>query len=611
MRHQAGTKVLVVVLLLAAAACQPVQRATTAVGPTPNTTGALLAPRSEARPATPTSRSSATNSTRAAGPTAASDVAGTSAESPGTLTLYGRTEGLLEPLVAVSVDEGQAVWAVSHIALYVLRPGSTRFRRYTDADGLHIGKAAQPGIMTVAGGRTGEGFVGYNGFDIDDVQNDMRRSAGKMDHISLRDDGTLEIEHVDMHNDDFVEGSASEGGITASDFSFHEDRGARRMLYDHTYHPGTLYIGWNHGVGRMDWGHPDPKTGLPYADHIHPTVALLNGTPAMGEWRALALDPVARRGVDGRVRPPGELFMGGEYTAGAIDWTPSLYAWSRNEENPVTLTFERPPVFAVAADGDPVNIRAIAITHDGTVFFASGPHWDRRNDPMRGIARWDGTEFGYIDPVEIGLPTRAILDMVDLPDDTLAFAMEDGLFRWDPRTNLTLRVRGLPSGPVASLYLDTLVSPAAVYVTTGAGLAVVQESWTSPDQAAIRAAALATTEPQTIAQKASALGVSLEQRVSTTPADPGAGEAMEARFQVRNTGARPVTVEYFLVGVRDPAGANVDFPPSTPVTLQPGETFLYAQARALPEPGAYILWPALYNGTAWIELAPRTVLQVK
>jgi hypothetical protein len=537
-------------------------------------------------------------------------MAPTSVASPGTPTVYGRSEGLTEPIVDVSVDEGENVWAVSHAALYILRPGSNRFRRYTDADGLHIARAAPPGIMTVAGGRSGEGFVGYNGFDIDDVQHDIRRFAGKMDHIGLRDDGSLAVDHVDIHNDDYVQGSASEGGITDSDFSFHEDRGTRRMLYDHTYHPGTLYIGWNHGVGRMDWSHPDPKSGLPYADHIHPTAAGSDRTPRMGEWRALALDPVARTGTDGRLRAAGELFMGGQYAAGAIDWTSSLYSWARNEQNPFAQVFENPPVFEVDRDGDPVNIRAIAITHDGTVFFASGPQWDPKNDPLRGIARWDGTQFAYIDPFEIGLPTRAILDMVALPDDTLAIGAGDGLFRWDPRTNLTLRIPGLPSAPVASLYLDSTVSPVALYVPTDAGLAVVRDNWTSPDLTAARTEARATPEPDTTIDQPSDLGISLEQQVSTTPADAAAGEAVEARFEVRNTGPQPVTVAYFLIGVRDPAGANVDFPPSTPVKLQPGETFLYAQAQVFPVAGAYILWPALYNGTTWIELGPHTVLQV-
>jgi len=602
---QVAKRALVALMLLTATACQPARGPSTGVSPTPDTTGALLAPTSETRQPTPAGGSSTTD----AGPTATSGLESTSIESPGT-TLYGRSQGITEPIVDVSVDEGQTVWAVSRIALYILRPGSTRFQRYTDSDGLHISLAAVPGIMTVAGGRAGEGFVGYNGFDIDDVQNDMRRFAGKMDHISLADDGTLAVEHVDIHNDDYVEGSATGGGITDSDFSFNDDRGARRMLYDHTYHPGTLYIGWNHGVDRMDWGHPDPKTGLPYADHVHATAFLPDGTARMGEWRALALDPVARRASDGLVREPGELFMGGEYTAGAVDWTSSLYDWSSEEKNPFSLNFAKPPVFAVAQDGDPVNIRAIAITHDGSVFFASGPQCDPRHDPMRGIARWDGTRFSYVDPLDIGLPSRAILDMVALADDTLAIAMEDGLFRWDPRNNVVVRTPGLPSGPTGSLYLDSLVSPPALYVTTRSGLAVLQENSTSPVQAAIPAQLSGTSEPEAVAADAPEVGISLEQQVSTTPDEPAAGDTVEARFEVRNTGSLPITVNYFLVGARDPSDANVDFPPSTPVELQPGETFLYAQSRALPVPGAYTLWPALYNGTTWIELGPRTTLQV-
>jgi hypothetical protein len=388
-----------------------------------------------------------------------------------TPTLYGDAQGLMEEIVDASADEAKNIWAVSNSALYVMRAGQTSFRRYTDADGLHLANAEPPGIMTVAGGHANEGFVGYNGADITDTQNDPLRTKGKMDHVGLNADGSLAVTHIDIHNDDYVVGNEN-------DFTYNEDRGARRMLYDHSFHPGTLYIGWNHGVTRMDWGHNDPTSGLPYADHVHPVVYNLGGTEMMAEWRALALDPTPREG-----HAPGVLWMGGEFTAGAIDWTPVLYDWSRNERNPFIEAFgpsdpslslsDLPPVFPVAQAADPVNIRGIAITHDGTVWFASGPQWNPPTDAMLGIATWNGAGFNYIDPGSIGLPTREIIDMVAMPDDTLAIGTTEGLFCYDPATHVLTPVNGLPSNQINHLWVDTSVTPAALYVATPAGVAIL------------------------------------------------------------------------------------------------------------------------------------------
>ena len=60
---------------------------------------------------------------------------------------------------------------------------------------------------------------------------------------------------------------------------------------------------------------------------------------------------------------------------------------------------------------------------------------------------------------------------------------------------------------------------------------------------------------------------------------------------------------HFLVGARDPANANVDFPASAPVTLQPGQSYSYSASRSFATAGSYSAWPAYYDGTNWTQLA--------
>ena len=104
--------------------------------------------------------------------------------------------------------------------------------------------------------------------------------------------------------------------------------------------------------------------------------------------------------------------------------------------------------------------------------------------------------------------------------------------------------------------------------------------------------------------------VVLETDLTLAPMAPGAGKTVEARFAARNVSQGPVTIPYFLVAARDPSGANVDFPRDGPVTLGPGETYVYDQSRALSVPGSYSLWAAFFDGSTWVELGPQAAVDV-
>ena len=399
---------------------------------------------------------------------------------------FGEAEGLpTSSIVDVSTDAAQNVWVAHRQAVYLLRPGADRFVRYGVESGLFIDNAMPPGITAIAGGGAGEVFVGYQGAEITDVQSDPARFRGKFDRALLNADGTLEVIHYDIHNNDAVGFDDSgevirlpDGSVDPAhtDWSFHEDRTVLRFLYDHHFFPGTLYVGFNHGVARVDAGRPDPIHGFDYADHVHPDVYDANGTQRMGDFRALALDPFPRRTRSGGEQV-GMLWMGGRWTAGARLWTEGLWEWTSYAENPFWIAFASPPVFPVA-DGESVYIMGIAALSDGSVFFASGAgNWGFA--PL-GIARWKDGGFTWFSPEDdLGLPSRDIVDMQRLPDDSILLAIAGhGLWRWHPldaaRADHPRRVEGLEDIEITRVSIDDRVRPTAVYLATDRGLVALR-----------------------------------------------------------------------------------------------------------------------------------------
>jgi hypothetical protein len=374
-------------------------------------------------------------------------------------TVYGAPQGIQEAqVVEAQPDEAQNIWLVTHQALYLLRPGQTTFRRYTDADGLHLSLSQPPGITAVAGGASNIAFVGYEGWEDGNPNEDTQaqKDMGKFDRVILNGDGTLTVTRFNLHDTDAV--------------NYWENRSVRRFLYDHVHHPGNLYIGLNHGVDRLQ--------GDTFADHVH--VEVCAGAPCsqpphtlkIGEWRALAFDA------------QGNTWQGGEYSAGLLGYTTNIADWVVNDRNHFLVAFgdpypPNPPVFTPPKEGDPVNLRGIAVAPNGLVWFASGPQWND-SDPTYGIASYDVAHYHltYYDPAALGFPSKLLVDVVAMPDGTLVFADEhQGLVEWTPPNGPVKRVttaQGLPSDQISRLYLDTMVKPPALYVATANGLAVMR-----------------------------------------------------------------------------------------------------------------------------------------
>jgi hypothetical protein len=253
---------------------------------------------------------------------------------------FGFKDGILEtPVVAMSSDEAQNLWVATHFALYLLRPGETKFHRYdTGNSNLHLqgnaieycadrffadgdkscrfGEASNVGITTIVGGRANEVFVGYDGaHDWNDPHDgdwfSVNRHSGKVDRVKVKDDDTLDVVRFDL--------------VSGNSPQFWHNRIVYRMVYDHFIHRHELYVGTEHGIDKLS---PDkwfePRKDWPFvdnlhwmSDHLHPVACLgeqCTGDEGkddqrMGEWRGLALSP------------EGDLWVGGKWSAGKIFYT--------------------------------------------------------------------------------------------------------------------------------------------------------------------------------------------------------------------------------------------------------------------------------------------------
>jgi hypothetical protein len=404
------------------------------------------------------------------------------------LTIYGSAQGLLEAPISASVDEGENLWVVSERALYLLQSGAKVFRRYTAHDGLHYGPGftEPPDITLVEGGVKGECFVGYTARDTNSsmfkdahMWTDPWAHFGKMDQVLLQPDGSLKVNRYDLRN--------------SNDGRYFETRTITSMVYDHFQHPGNLYVGSNHGVTRIIPAkyYPPPHLDTDpfntwderqwYADHVHPWTCI--GGPCsdptkvstFGDWYGLTL------------APDGRLWMGGLTTAGAIHFAEKLPDWVQSWApfNPFSPAFEWPPVFVPPRMGDPVNIRAVAVTPDGVVWFASGGA-DSWRTPHYGIAAYDEacgspkkpscTRMTYFDPIAIGAIDDNILEMQTLPDGRLLFGFPwSGLLVWEPGAPKGRRItqrEGLPGEGIGRISQDLMHDPPLLLVPTDGGLAI-------------------------------------------------------------------------------------------------------------------------------------------
>jgi hypothetical protein len=362
------------------------------------------------------------------------------------LTVYDSSAGLAGPIYDASPDDAQNIWAITDDTLYLLRPGDSQFHRYTAADGLHVqsftdptGSPAMTSLTALAGGAPGEVFVGYYGYESIDpyADTEAQRELGNADKVVLKGDGTLEISRY-LFRCDYQHSTCW------------EDRSPRRMLYAHSgVAAGHLFIGFNHGVSHVfadGWG-----------DHIHvetwyvmPTGELIE---KVGEQYGLALTQ------------DGDLWTAGRYGVGLQPWNPAPHPW-------VDGRFRY--AFTLYTDDHQLNTvpnyreseRGAAVTSDGTVWFASLGF---------GLTSWNPqTAHGNYTQIQRWPQVPSdLLDVVADPDGSLWVATFGGdLLRFSPATGAVTPFAGVSDA--RRLYLDTTVTPRALYVSMGSGLAVIR-----------------------------------------------------------------------------------------------------------------------------------------
>jgi hypothetical protein len=203
--------------------------------------------------------------------------------------------------------------------------------------------------------------------------------------------------------------------------------------------------------------------------------ALVRLRARMGDWRGLV------------VAPDGDLWHAGRWSAGKIRWVADLTQWNtRSGAQAYAVAYGNgsDPVFPVPQVGDVVSLSGVALQPDGSPWFASAFFYG--NQPSvsgpgtgRGLAHdTGGAHFAYASPFDAGMSEQDVQDLAALPDGRLILAgAHSGLVFWDPGTGTHAALRagqGIPDDRVQQLWLDTAVSPPALYVSTAGGVAVLR-----------------------------------------------------------------------------------------------------------------------------------------
>ena len=204
-----------------------------------------------------------------------------------------------------------------------------------------------------------------------------------------------------------------------------------------------------------------------------------NRPPTFGDWFGLTM------------ADDGRLWMGGLTNGGAIRYQEKLSDWIQSwwPVNPFWPSWEYPPIFQVPVEGDPVNIRGVAVTPDGVVWFASGEVESWRG-PTYGLASWTeernppatrppNGKVEYFDPVKLGALEYNILELQALADGRLVLGFPTtGLLVWTPGDvhghRLTV-LDGLPGEQIHRLSIDKMHSPPILFVPTDGGLAAFRQ----------------------------------------------------------------------------------------------------------------------------------------
>jgi hypothetical protein len=363
------------------------------------------------------------------------------------LTIYGSAQGLGGGIVDANPDEAQNIWAANGETLYLLRPGSSTFATFTAADGLHIqgftdayGGANETRITALAGGHAGEVMVGYYGYEgLTNPYNDTdeQKHLGNGDRVAVDASGHLTVTRY-LFRCDYESGNGC-----------WENRSPRRIMYQHTgIAAGHSFWGFNHGVSHVY----NDSIG----DHVHPEVWYqeTNGgvTEKIGEFYGIA------------ILPTGDVWMAGRYGVGLQPFNPVPHFDWVNGRFIYAFTTDTGDHSLDVPTGYTENNRGATVTPDGVVWFArlGGGliSWDPKTNRYDSLQRWSQ------------VPSD-LLDVQADPDGSLWLVTSgNALLRFDPGSGNLTTWPGV--GGVTRIYVDTMVTPRAVYVSMSSGLAVIR-----------------------------------------------------------------------------------------------------------------------------------------
>jgi len=307
-------------------------------------------------------------------------------------TFYGKNEGTPTQVNGVTADGDGNLWvAGGEEGLFLLKRGTTTFRKFTMADGLRpygfqADGSAPPGtpylnVISVEGGPGSSVFVGYFGkrvsgkkdcesnFDLgnDGIADPNIYKSGDADRVTIAGNG-ISVVHYDISTGPGLVGKPGDSYYVGGREKICD---IHRIVYD--YHPpvngqdhSSVWFGANHGFSRGEPGYTgNPTCNGQYAcsgvqEHIHPYPA--DGSDRLGDFRGVAPDKA------------GNVWAGGAVASTKIPWA-SHYDWFNSirhvEGKEETNKFDFWPGAWPAFDD---MVTSMAVAGDETLWVASSVH---------------------------------------------------------------------------------------------------------------------------------------------------------------------------------------------------------------------------------------------
>jgi hypothetical protein len=252
-------------------------------------------------------------------------------------SFLGPQNGGPHDVYQVSADDGGNLWvAGGEDGLFLMRPGATKFERFTMADGLrpygYLPDGSAPvgpkflKVIAVTGGAPGTVYVGYEGLPgcEDAWDNPANRpgpngpglayvyKSGDADRITVDSASKLTVVHYDIFSGPYIVLGERDGREKLCTIY--------RIVYNRN--TGDLWFGGNHGFA---WGDPN-YTGNPtcngqyscsgVVEHSHPAFNGCTGETTCPTWAWITED---YRGIS--VDPSGDVWFGGASRTTKFHWS--------------------------------------------------------------------------------------------------------------------------------------------------------------------------------------------------------------------------------------------------------------------------------------------------